>query len=86
MSKVIVHRRAANYLRRLPRNQKEHVKKSLERVGKEPLGFPGARQMFGEWAGYHRIRLGNIRIIYWFDEANDIVYVDHIGPRGDIYK
>ena len=42
--------------------------------------------MYGEWAGYYRIRVGNIRIIFWFDDFEDIVYIDHIGPRGDIYK
>jgi len=42
--------------------------------------------MAGEWSGYHRLRIGKYRIIYWFDEKEDIVYVDHIGPRGDVYK
>jgi len=86
MSKIIVHRRAANYLKKLPRDRKNRVKKAIEQVGKDPLGLPGVIQMAGEWAGYHRIRLGDMRIIFWFDEENDIVYVDHIGPRGDIYK
>ncbi len=86
MSKIIVHRRAANYFKKLPQDQKNRVKKALEQVGKDPLELPGVIQMAGEWAGYHRIRLGNMRIIFWFDEENDIVYVDHIGTRGDIYK
>jgi mRNA interferase RelE/StbE len=86
MSKIIVHRRAANYLKKLPQDRKNRVKKALEQVGKDPLGLPGVIKMTGEWAGYHRIRLGNMRIIFWFDEENDIVYVDHIGTRGDIYK
>lgn len=86
MSKIIVHRRAANYLKKLPQDRKNRVKKAIEQVGKDPLGLPGVIQMAGEWAGYHRIRLGDMRIIFWFDEENDIVYVDHIGPRGDIYK
>lgn len=86
MSKIIVHRRAVNYLKKLPRDLKNRVKKAIEQVGKDPLGLPGVIQMAGEWAGYHRIRLGDMRIIFWYDEENDIVYVDHIGPRGDIYK
>jgi mRNA interferase RelE/StbE len=75
-----------NYLKKLPKNRKNRIKKALEQLGKDPLGFPGVIQMAGEWAGYHRIRLGDIRIIFWFDVKNDIVYVDHLGPRGDIYK
>ncbi|MDI6688398.1 MAG: type II toxin-antitoxin system RelE/ParE family toxin [Desulfobacterales bacterium] len=86
MGKIIVHRRAANYLKKLPQDRKNRVKKALEQVGKDPLGFSGVIQMVGEWAGYYRIRLGDMRIVFWFDEENDIVYVDHMGPRGDIYK
>ena len=26
------------------------------------------------------------RIIFWYDSNEDVIYVDHIGPRGDIYK
>ena len=44
------------------------------------------KHMMGEWSGYHRLRVGSLRIIFWFDESEDIVYVDHIGPRGDVYK
>ncbi len=42
--------------------------------------------MLGEWAGWHRIRIGDMRVIFWFDEDEDIVYIDHIGYRGDVYK
>jgi mRNA interferase RelE/StbE len=33
-----------------------------------------------------RIRVSHIRIIFWFDEDKDVVYVDHIGARGNVYK
>lgn len=33
-----------------------------------------------------RIRIGDLRVIFWYDEQDDLIYVDHIGPRGDIYK
>jgi len=86
MSKIIVHRHAAKYLQRLPQERKERVKTILRQLTQNPLGYPNVRHMVGEWAGYHRIRVGNLRIIFWFDENEDIVYVDHIGPRGDVYK
>ncbi len=86
MSKVIVHRHVAKYLKRLPSDIKHRVKNILVQLEQNPLDQPGVKHMVGEWAGYHRIRVGKIRIIYWFDEKEDIVYVDHIGPRGDVYK
>lgn len=86
MGKVIVHRHAVNYLQRLPKATKQRIKNILKLLEKDPLDQPGIKHMVGEWAGYHRLRAGKLRIIYWFDENEDIVYVDHIGPRGDVYK
>ena len=86
MSNVIVHRHAANYLKRLPKETKDQVKDILKKLENNPLSHSGIKRMFGEWAGYHRIRTGKLRIIFWFDTKEDIVYVDHIGPRGDVYK
>ena len=86
MSKVIVHRHAVRYLQRLPKETKQRIKNVLKQLEQDPLDQPGIRHMVGEWAGYHRLREGKFRIIYWFDETEDIVYVDHIGPRGDVYK
>jgi mRNA interferase RelE/StbE len=86
MSNVIVHRHAAKYLKRLPKDTKVRIKDILKQLGNNPVKHSGIKQMFGEWAGYHRIRVGKLRIIFWFDTKEDIVYVDHIGPRGDVYK
>jgi mRNA interferase RelE/StbE len=86
MSNVIVHRHAAKYLKRLPKETKDRIKDILKQLENSPLNHSGIKQMFGEWAGYHRIRVGKLRIILWFDTKEDIVYVDHIGPRGDVYK
>ena len=86
MSQVIIHRHAAKYLERLPKDTKQRIKSILMQLEQVPLSLPGSKHMVGEWAGYHRIRYGKLRIIYWFDEKEDIVYVDHIGSRGDVYK
>ena len=86
MSTVIVHRHAANYLKRLPKKNQKRIKDILNQLENDTLEHPDVRHMVGDWAGYHRIRVGNLRIIFWFDEKEDVVYVDHIGPRGDVYK
>ena len=86
MSHVIVHRHPAKYLKRLPKKTKDRIKDILKQLETNPLKYSGIKQMYGEWAGYHRIRAGNLRIIFWYDAKEDIVYVDHIGPRGDVYK
>ncbi len=61
MSKVIVHRHAAKYLKRLPSATKQRIKNILVQLEKNPLDQPGVKHMVGEWAGYHRIRADKLR-------------------------
>jgi len=86
MYRVVVHRRAAHYLQRLPRAQRERLQFLLSDLALEPVRRPDAKPMVGEWKGYYRIRVGDMRIIFWLDTQEMMVYVDHIGPRGDVYK
>lgn len=86
MSKIIVHHNAVKYLKRLPKEIKERIKETLKQLENNPLNYPGIKQMHGEWVGYHRIRIGQLRVIFWYDSKEDVVYIDHIGPRGDVYK
>jgi len=44
------------------------------------------KSLKGKWAGYHRIRVGSVRIIIRFDKRNHHIIVHEIGYRGDIYK
>ncbi len=86
MSRVVVHRRAARCLRRIPKPERERVRQALHRLAENHANYPGIVHMAGEWEGYERIRVGDLRVIFWYDAQDDIVYVDHIGPRGDVYK
>jgi len=86
MYHVVVHRRAARYLQRLPRAQRERLQSLLSDLALEPVRRPDVNPMVGEWKGYYRIRVGDMRIIFWLDTQEMTVYVDHIGPRGDVYK
>ena len=85
MFKVVVHRRAVAYLKRLPTNQKERIKKALQKLAQDPLK-PGVKPMAGHWKGYYRLRIGDFRVIFWIGQEEKTVYVDYIGARGDIYK
>ncbi len=86
MPRVIVHKRVVKYLRRLPNPQKERVKEVLRQLRENPENWPEIKQMKGEWAGYQRVQLSNLRVIFWYDRGKDVVSVDDLGPRGDIYK
>lgn len=84
--KVIVHKRAARYLKSLPESQKQRVKQSLGELEKGIMGKVDVKSMAGEWKGYYRMRIGDTRVIFWIDHKLKTIYVDHIGSRGEVYK
>lgn len=86
MYAVVVHRRAARYLGTLSQDQQGRLKHVLNEMKHDPLAISGIKRMAGDWAGYHRVRVGDIRVIFWIDKDKHLVSVDHIGPRGDVYK
>ena len=86
MPDLVLHRRVQRYARRLPADLKEKVKESLAKLAEDPDNYPGAKTMAGQWQGYCRIRIGNLRVIYSYQAAEAIIYVDYLGPRGEIYK
>lgn len=86
MNELVLHRRAARYYRRLPANVKVSLSEKLGKLREDPLNYPGAIKMAGDWAGYNRFRDGNLRVIYKYQANENRVYVNFIGPRGDVYK
>jgi mRNA interferase RelE/StbE len=84
--RVIVHKRAARRLRRFPKSQKQRIKASLKELKDGITDSADVKSMMGEWKGYHRMRIGNARVIFWIDRKLKTIYIDHIGLRGDIYK
>lgn len=86
MFKVIVHKRSLKYLNKLTPFKKTKIKKLLTELINNPIQREDVKPMLGEWKGYYRMKIGNIRLIFWVDHVKKIIYVDHIGPRGDVYK
>jgi len=43
------------------------------------------KRLKGNWEGFYRIRLGNIRIIFSLDREEMIIRVHDIGHRGNVY-
>jgi len=51
-----------------------------------PLSGPDIKRLKGKLGGSFRYRIGGIRVIYNVDMESRKVYVETIGPRGDVYK
>jgi len=44
------------------------------------------KKMKGKWQGYHRIKIGKIRMIIKVKFKEQLVFVDRIDYRGSVYK
>lgn len=90
MRAIVFHRRAARYLSRMPRDRAVQLRDALREVAALAIigDHPNIKTMGGEMAGYFRLRVGSYRAILQVAvfEIDEVLYVDAIGPRGDIYK
>jgi mRNA-degrading endonuclease RelE of RelBE toxin-antitoxin system len=90
MRAIVLHRRAAPYLSRMPRDRAAQVRDALREVAglANVADHPDIKQMSGDMAGWLRLRVGSYRAILQVTiiQIDEVLYVDAIGPRGDIYK
>lgn len=84
--KVIIHKRAVRYLKRLSESQRQRIKQSLRELEDGITDRVDIKAMAGQWKGYYRMRIGDSRVIFCIDKKLRTIYVDHIGARGDVYK
>lgn len=89
MRRIVLHRRAAKYLRCMPRERQVEMVHDLEEVAglENVTDHPNVRQLTGEFSGWFRLRAGTYRAILQprTEDSGETLYVDYIGPRGDAY-
>lgn len=89
MRRVVLHRRAAKYLRCMPRERQVEIVQDIEEVASlaNVADHPNVRQLSGEFSGWFRLRCGAYRAILQprTEDREEILYIDYIGPRGDAY-
>jgi mRNA-degrading endonuclease RelE of RelBE toxin-antitoxin system len=90
MRAIVFHRRTARYLSRMPRDRAVQVRDALREVAELAAitDHPNIKSMSGGMAGWFRLRVGSYRAILQVTvmESDEVLYVDAIGPRGDIYN
>jgi mRNA interferase RelE/StbE len=82
---VVVTRPAVQDLSRLDRQTIKRIDPVLLGLESNPTPY-GAESLTGAEKGYHRIRVGDYRIVYRIDYALSIVHVTKIGNRKDVYR
>ncbi|HNY84710.1 MAG TPA: type II toxin-antitoxin system RelE/ParE family toxin [Anaerolineaceae bacterium] len=78
--KISLSKQAAKYYEKAPANIQDKFEKAFQSILE---GEGDIKAMRGE-PGFFRFRAGSFRII--FSVKADIVVIEKIGPRGDVYK
>jgi len=67
----------------LPIQSRMHT--ALDMLQYHPLTGPQIRRLKGRLREYYRYRVGDYRIVYVVDHQQQVVYVDYVHHRKDIY-
>ena len=82
---VIMKKQAQKKLRRIRGVERERIVEKICFLGQDPDDVRlDVKKLAGE--PYHRLRVGNWRIIFDRDDGVKIIAIEKIKPRGDVYK
>lgn len=81
---VEVHHRAARQITRLPRQEQDRIRQSIDELRAEPRPSSCVK-LSGTRNGY-RVRSGNYRIVYTVDDSVRIVTVERVAHRREVYR
>ena len=77
---IIYAKQALKVIQRMDSMTKQRIKKAIENL---PSG--DVKQLKGNSISTNRLRVGSWRILYSCDDKN-IIRVEKISPRGEVYK
>ena len=86
MYSVEFYKQAARYYNKLDSKTQRRINKAVDEMMQNPFEGPHIKKLKGRLEGNYRYDIGALRIIYFVAMKNEMIYIDAIGPRGDIYK
>ncbi len=87
MYSVRVHRDALKVYRRLDKNLQMKIDDAVEKLAADPFRRDlDIKRLHGEFAGYCRLRIGDLRLVYFVDTEQRLVFIDGLSFRGGAYK
>ncbi len=82
---ISVLKKAAKQFAALPLLVQRRMQVAIESLASDPRPH-GSIALHGAWNSYHRLRVGDYRIVYAIDDAVRVVTIEHIGDRKEVYK
>lgn len=84
MYKIEYAKQVLKSIEKFPKKDKIAILEKIESLATTPRPI-GVVSMKGEYAGYHRIRIGNYRVIYNIQDKQLLILVVKIAQRGSAY-
>ena len=85
MFRIALSKEALKYYNRVSIVTAARLDRCFAGLESDPLKSSNVKSLKGI-AGKYRYRIGNLRVIYELDNANNTVYVIAILPRGQAYR
>ncbi len=85
MFKIMFHRRAEKFYQKLDKKSIQQVNKAIDCLQLNPFSGKDIKKLRGKLRGKYRLRIGNLRVVYFVDKTKGIVIVEAINQRGEIY-
>jgi mRNA interferase RelE/StbE len=82
--KIEVKRSAAKALKKIPKPDQKRISKAIDNLA-ENLPNPETTKMKGN-NPFHKIRVGDYRIVYEIQDDILLIFIFKIGRRKDIYR
>ncbi|MFA0769339.1 MAG: hypothetical protein OXFUSZZB_002667 [Candidatus Fervidibacter sp.] len=83
--RIVFHRRAAKTFQRLPTDVRRRIETAIETLKDNPFTGKDVVKLKGELAGLYRLRVGTYRVVYSVDEERQVITVEAIGTRSEVY-
>ncbi|MBU4525716.1 MAG: type II toxin-antitoxin system RelE/ParE family toxin [Desulfomicrobium sp.] len=82
---IMYSKQALKYLRKMPRARAEDIMSAVRKIDEDRSVFQGNLIKMTN-SLFHRLRIGDYRVILDIDDGKLVVLVLKIGTRGDVYK
>ncbi len=86
MHKIVIHRHAIKFYQKADDVLKERVADAIDLIARNPHLNRHVKKLKGDLKHMHRFRMGDLRILYEIDDAQETVWIKTIEWRGSAYK
>jgi mRNA interferase RelE/StbE len=86
MHKILFHRNVVKFYRKSDDALKERITDAIDVIVPNPRLDSHIKKLKGDLKHMHRFRMGDLRILYEIDDAQDTVWIKTIEWRGSAYK